>query len=144
MASLNKVLLIGNLGKDPEIRMAGSAKVANFSIAVTEKFKNREGMQQERTEWVNIVVWNRLAEIAEQYLKKGSPVYIEGKMQTRSWDDQSGQKRYTTEVVGNSFQMLGRREESNSGGYTPAPQAAPQQAPSQNFDAGMPEDDLPF
>lgn len=135
MASLNKVMLIGNLGRDPEIRAAGSGKVANFSIAVTERYTSN-GERQERTEWVNIVLWNRLAEIAEQYLRKGSPVYIEGRLQTRSWDDQNGQKRYTTEVVGNTMQMLGGRTESSNAynGYSANNNEIPQYE----------EDDLPF
>jgi len=132
MAALNKIMLIGNLGKDPEVRMAGSAKVVNFSIAVTEKFKSREGNQQEKTEWVNIVLWNKLADIADKYLKKGSPVYIEGKIQTRSWDDQSGSKRYTTEVVGNSLQMLGQKNSNQ------------QEQPTQQAAPPIQDDDLPF
>lgn len=110
MAALNKVMLIGNLGRDPEVRMTPSgSKVASFSIAVTERFKDRNGQQQEKTEWVNIVLWRRQAEIAEQYLRKGSQIFIEGKLQTQSWDDPNGQKRYKTEVVGSNFQMLGGR-----------------------------------
>jgi single-strand DNA-binding protein len=118
MAGLNKVMIIGNLGGDPEVRQAGDAKVANFNVAVTERFKDRQGQQQERTEWVTVVVWRALADIAQQYLRKGSPVFVEGKLQTRSWDDQNGQKRYKTEVVANNFQMLGgRRDDSNGGGF---------------------------
>lgn len=116
MAALNKVMLIGNLGRDPEVRMTpAGAKVASFSIAVTERFKDRNGQQQEKTEWVNIVLWRRQAEIAEQYLRKGSSIYIEGKLQTASWDDPNGQKRYKTEVVGSNFQMLGARGGAGGG-----------------------------
>jgi single-strand DNA-binding protein len=115
MASLNKVQIIGNLGKDPEVRQAGDSQVANFSVAVTDKFKGRDGNMQERTEWVNVVCWRKLAEIAQQFLKKGSQVYVEGRLQTRKWQDQSGADRYTTEVVADNFQMLGRRE--GGGGY---------------------------
>lgn len=108
MAALNKVICIGNLGKNPEVRMTPSgAKVASFSIAITEKFKDRNGQQKETTEWVNVVLWRRQAEIAEQYLKKGSSIYLEGKLQTQSWDDPQGNKRYKTEIVGSHFQMLG-------------------------------------
>ena len=142
MASLNKVMVIGNLGRDPEARMAGESKVVSFSIAVTERFKGRDGQSKETTEWVNIVVWNRLAEIAEQYLRKGSPVFVEGKLKTRSWEDQNGQKRYATEVVANSFQMLGRKGESNDGGSFGGQQQQ-QQAPAQGF-APEERDLLPF
>jgi len=117
MASLNKVMLIGNLGREPEIRMAGSTKVSNFSIAVTERFRDRDGNQQEKTEWVNIVCWGNLADISEKYLHKGSSIYIEGKLETRSWDDKSsGEKKFRTEVRVLNFQMLGGRnsEQSNN------------------------------
>ena len=120
MASLNKVMIIGNLGRDPEVRQAGDSPVANFSVAVTEKFRDRSGQQQERTEWVNVVCWRRLAEIARDYLRKGSPVYVEGKLQTRKWQDRDGKDRYTTEVVADTFQMLGGRRDDGSsqqGGY---------------------------
>jgi single-strand DNA-binding protein len=112
MASLNKCSFIGNLGKDPEVRMVGESKVANFSLAVTEKFKDRSGNQQEKTEWVNIVFWGRQAEICEQYLKKGSSVYVEGKLETRSWDDKTtGEKKYRAEIRGLMLQMLGGRSD---------------------------------
>ena len=111
MASVNKVILIGNLGKDPELRYTpGGSAVVNFPIATNERWKDKEGNPQERTEWHNIVLWGRLAEIANDYLRKGSPVYIEGRLQTRSWDDRDGNKRYTTEIVGTQMQMLGRTE----------------------------------
>ncbi len=158
MASLNKVMLIGNLGRDPEVRMTQSgAKVASFSIAITERYKDRNGAQQEKTEWVNIILWNRLGEIAEQYLRKGSPVYIEGKLQTSSWDDPSGVKKYKTEVVGNSMQMLGGKSggqggaPGEQGGYAQQGAGSFDSAPSFNQpstptfkDAPPPEDDLPF
>ena len=105
--SINKVLLIGNLGDDPELRFTASGtQVANFSLATSETWQDKNGERQERTEWHRIVLWRRLAEIAGQYLKKGSKVYIEGKLQTRSWDDQKGQKHYSTEVVANSMELL--------------------------------------
>ena len=105
---LNKVILIGNLGADPEVRYTpDGVPVANFNLATSESWNDRNtGDKQERTEWHRLVLWRKLAEIAGQYLKKGSKIYVEGKLQTRSWDDQSGQKRYTTEVVANSMEML--------------------------------------
>jgi len=113
MASLNKVLLIGNLGRDPEVRyMPNGEAVCNFSIATTDKWKDKNGQQQERTEWHNIVMYRRLAEIAGEYLKKGSQVYLEGRLQTRKWQDKaSGQDRYTTEVIADQMKMLGGRNE---------------------------------
>ncbi|MBT4502603.1 MAG: single-stranded DNA-binding protein [Gemmatimonadetes bacterium] len=110
--SVNKVILIGNLGADPEIRFTPSgAQVANVNLATSESWTDKSGEHQERAEWHRIVLWRKLAEIAGQYLKKGSRVYIEGKLQTRSWEDQKGQKRYMTEVVANNIEML-----SGSGG----------------------------
>ena len=139
--SLNKVTLIGNLGKDPELSYTASGiAVAKFSIATGEKWKDQDGNVQERTEWHNIVAWRKLAEICGQYLKKGSKVYLEGKLQTRSWDDKNtGVKRYTTEIVADDLIMLDGK--GNSAGDTSnnagsAPMAEP---------AGEPEkDDLPF
>lgn len=121
MGSLNKAMLIGNLGKDPEVRAIPSgAKVANFSIATTESYTDKNGQKVDKTEWHNIVMWRGLAEVAEKYLRKGSQVYIEGRLQTRSWDDQNGQKRYTTEIVADQMTMLGRpggaRAEGGEGG----------------------------
>ena len=126
MASVNKVILIGNLGKDPELRYTpGGAAVTNFSIATNERWKDKNGQPQERTEWHNIVLWGRLAEIANDYLKKGSAVYIEGRLQTRSWEDRDGNKRYTTEVVAQRVLFLGGRGEGDGpapggGGRAPA------------------------
>lgn len=120
MASLNKVMIIGNLGRDPEVRQAGDSPVANFSVAVTEKFRDRSGQQQERTEWVNVVAWGRLADVCRDYLRKGSSVYVEGKLQTRSWDDKNtGARRYATEVVAAVILMLDRkpRDDQQGGGY---------------------------
>jgi single-strand DNA-binding protein len=115
---VNKAILIGNLGADPETRYTPSGTaVANIRIATTESWKDRQsGEQQERTEWHRIVAFNRLAEIIGEYLKKGSQVYIEGKLQTRKWQDQSGNDRYTTEIVANDMQMLGGRGGGGSGG----------------------------
>ena len=110
---VNKVILIGNLGRDPEMKYTPSGTaIVNFSIATTEKW-TKDGQKNEKTEWHKIVAWRRLAEICGEYLKKGSQVYVEGKLQTRSWDDKEGNKKYTTEIVINQMQMLGSRGESN-------------------------------
>ncbi len=110
MAGLNKVMLIGNLGADPELRFtANGAAVANFRIACSRTYTDREGQRQEVTEWVTIVAWQRLAELCGQYLSKGRPVYVEGRLQTRQWEDREGNNRYTTEVVANDIQFLGGR-----------------------------------
>jgi single-strand DNA-binding protein len=116
--SLNRVQLIGNLGKDPEIKYTPQGTpVAKLAIATNERFKDKNGEWQDRTEWHNVVLWQRLAEIAGEYLKKGGKVYIEGRLQTRSWDDkQTGQKKYMTEVVANDMILLGGRGEGASGG----------------------------
>jgi len=115
--SLNKVLLIGNLGKDPELSYTASGvAVAKFSIATNERWKDQEGNVQERVEWHNIIAWRKLAEICGQYLKKGSKVYLEGKLQTRSWDDKNtGVKRYTTEVIADDLIMLDSKGTGDSG-----------------------------
>jgi len=114
VSSLNKVLLIGNLGKDPEIRMTqGGNKSANFSIATSESWTSKQtGQRETKTEWHNVVFWGNVAEVAEKYLKKGSKVYIEGKLQTRKWQDKSGTDRWTTEVLGSQLVMLDRKEAS--------------------------------
>ena len=113
---INKVILVGNLGQDPEVRyLPSGGAVTNISIATTESWKDKQtGQQQDRTEWHRIVFFNRLAEIAGEYLKKGSQVYLEGKLQTRKWQDQSGQDRYTTEIVANEMQMLGAASQTGS------------------------------
>lgn len=141
---VNKVILIGNLGGDPEVRFTpDGVAVANFSLATTESWKDRNGERQERTEWHRLVLWRQLAEIAKNYLRKGSKLYVEGKLQTRSWDDQSGQKRYTTEVVVNEMEMLDSREGGGGnvggGGSDPGPSQPPPYNPQ-----GGDDDDLPF
>ncbi len=115
--SVNKVILVGNLGKDPEVKYTPSGvPVAKFSIATNERFKDKAGEWQDRTEWHNIVAWQRLAEIIGEYVKKGSKVYIEGKLQTSSWEDkQSGEKKYRTEIVAQELVLLGGRGEGDSG-----------------------------
>ena len=112
--SLNKVTLIGRLGQDPEIREIGMSKVANFSVATDESYTDKSGNKVEKTEWHRIVMWNKPAETAERYLKKGSLVYIEGKLETRSWENDSGEKRYSTEIKSFSFQMLENRSEQKN------------------------------
>jgi single-strand DNA-binding protein len=114
----NKAFLIGNLGRDPEVRTTTSGQpVATFSLATNRRWKDREGNRRDETEWHNIVCWGRLAEIAGQYLTKGRQIFVEGRIQTRSWDDQqSGEKRYRTEIVADNFQMLGSRSDYDSSG----------------------------
>jgi len=128
---VNKVILIGNLGKDPEVKFTPSGTaIANFSIATTKRW-TKDGQKNEKTEWHKIVAWRRLAEICGEYLKKGSMVYIEGELQTRSWDDKEGNKRYTTEIVANQIQMLGGRSDRSEGTNPgdPAPNAPDEQIP---------------
>lgn len=158
MASVNKVILVGNLGRDPEVKfMPNGDAVCNFSIATTDSWKDKQGAKQERTEWHNIVMYRKLAEIAGEYLKKGRPVYIDGRLQTRKWQDKDGNDRYTTEIIADSMQMLGGRD---SGGnddrperngaadnptYSKPPAQTTQRAPAPaggSFDDF--EDDIPF
>jgi len=116
MASINKVILIGNLGRDPELRYTQSGQaVANFSLATTDRFSNREGDRQERTEWHRVTVWGKTAENCAQYLNKGRSVYVEGRLQTREWEDKEGQKRRTTEVIAQTVQFLGGRGQGAGG-----------------------------
>lgn len=141
MASVNKAILIGNLGSDPELRYTAAGQaVANFNIATTEKWRDKEGQMQESTEWHRIVLWARQAEIAKEYLKKGSPVYIEGRIQTRSYDDKDGNKRYITEIVGQRMQFLGSK--GGGGGGADSGQAPPPSGPPGDIDGE--DDDLPF
>ena len=149
---VNKVILVGNLGKDPEVRyMPNGNAVANITLATTESWKDKQsGEQQEKTEWHRIVMFRRLGEIAGEYLKKGSQVYIEGKLQTRKWQDNSGNDRYTTESVASEMQMLGGRGGGGSAGFS-SDSAPSQSAPSQSAPAptaaaagGEFDDDIPF
>ncbi len=142
MAGLNKAILIGNLGKDPEIRYTPSGMaVANFSLATTENW-TKDGQRESRTEWHRIVAFGRLAEICGEYLSKGKQIYVEGKIQTREWEDKDGNKRYTTEIVANQMQMLGTRDMSD------APKSST--SPSKKSDIPEPpypdtqDDDIPF
>jgi single-strand DNA-binding protein len=178
--SLNKVMLIGNVGRDPEVRYLdgnnpnqGATKVAQFTLATTERYRDRNGELRENTEWHNIVAWRNSADVAEKFIRKGTQVYIEGKLRTRSWTDQTGNKRFTTEVAVDNLQLLGKRNDNPSAAPTasagPATagtayqpqqpvyqqpqqpvyqQPAPQQsAPQEPMDISLgenPTDDLPF
>ena len=180
--SLNKVMLIGNVGKDPEVRYldgnnnpnSGSTKVATFTLATTERYRDRNGELRENTEWHNIVAWRNSADVAEKYIRKGTQLYIEGKLRTRSWTDQTGNKRYTTEITVDNLQLLGRKSDNPGAqdggqgygqpalrqaqgpvgniaqqpGYQQQPVQQPQQQtpvnPIEVAAADMPQDDLPF
>ena len=138
---INKVILVGNVGKDPEVRHLDSGvAVTTFSLATSETYKNKEGQKVTNTEWHNVVLWRGLAEVAEKYVKKGNPLYIEGKIRTRSWDDKDGNKRYTTEIIADVMQMLGSKQSSED-----AAASAPENSSAVDIDK-MPaeEDDLPF
>ena len=145
MSGVNKVILIGNLGAAPELRYTASGQaVANLRLATTERWVNKSGERTENTEWHRVVAWGKLAETCGQYLQKGKQVYIEGKIRTRQWQDQSGQKRYTTEIVANNLVMLGRageRTEFSDDAVTVPPDDHAGDGP--DFDTGS-DDDLPF
>lgn len=145
--SVNKVILVASVGKDPEVRMVGEAKVATFSVATNEKYKDsKTGEWKENTEWHNIVCWRNTAELAEKYIKKGMQLYIEGKLRTRSWDDKDGNKRYVTEIIADVLQFLEKKQDSQSApapAPAPAPQARPKSTPLPTEDDD-PSDDLPF
>ncbi|MBL8521591.1 MAG: single-stranded DNA-binding protein [Betaproteobacteria bacterium] len=155
MASLNKVLLIGNLGRDPETRyMPDGGAITNVSIATTSQWKDKSGEKQEATEWHRVAFFGRLAEIAGEYLKKGSQVYVEGRIRTRKWTDKDGQEKYSTEIVADEMKMLGSRQGMGgddsrggdysraSGGSTPSGKPAPAKAAPAKFDDM--DDDIPF
>ncbi len=132
--SLNKAMLIGNVGRDPEVRYLegnNGAKVATFTLATTERYRDRNGEVRENTEWHNIVAWRNNADVAERFVRKGTQLYIEGRIRTRSWDDQTGNKRYTTEIIADTLQLLGKKSDNpaSQGGYQQ--QAQPQQNYSQ-------------
>jgi single-strand DNA-binding protein len=149
--SVNKAILVGNVGKDPEVKLlpSGSA-VANFTLATSERFKDKTGEFQERTEWHNLVAYQRLAEIVRDYVKKGSKLYVEGRIQTRSWDDQtSGQKRYRTEIVVSDLVLLsGRGEGESGGGYSRSSSSYDQRQPAAADElvqsTEITDDDIPF
>ncbi len=146
MRGVNKVILVGNLGRDPEVRyIKDGTAVANLRLATSETWNDQNGQRQERTEWHRVVAWGKLAEIAKEYMSKGRQIYVEGKLQTRSWDDREGNKRYTTEVKADQIVMLGTR--GDSAGSRDAPASPPEQAgapelPAATFEAT--EDDVPF
>ena len=143
-SGINKVILVGNLGQDPEVKYtAGGAAVTTLSLATSESWKDKDtGSDQERTEWHRVVLWRRLAEIAGEYLKKGSKVYIEGQLQTRKWE-QDGQTRYTTEVIGRDMQFLDSR--GNSSANNSSYEETNQDMGSQSMpDSGITDDDIPF
>jgi single-strand DNA-binding protein len=154
--SVNKVILLGNLGKDPEVKYTPSGTpVAKLALATNERYKDKDGQWQDRTEWHNIVLWQRLAEIAGEYLKKGSKLYVEGRLQTRSWDDkQTNQKRYMTEVVASDIVLLGGRGEGagESGGFARGASAGgnnfdqrvPEQEPASATSSPISDEDIPF
>lgn len=147
MAGVNKVILLGNLGRDPEVRhLENGRAVANFSIATSESYKNKQGEKVTNTEWHNVVLWTPLAEIAEKYLKKGNQVYIEGKLTSRSYEDKEGVTKYITEVVGRDMTLLGGpRQEGSEQSTTPQAQAAPATpAMETKADDSSEVDDLPF
>jgi single-strand DNA-binding protein len=146
MAGINKVILVGNLGKDPEIRaIDGGRKVANFTLATTETYKNKNGEKVDQTEWHNVVFWGPIAEVIERFLKKGSQIYVEGKIRTRSYDDKDGNKRYITEILGEQMTMLGKASGGSSENApvmsAPAMSSAP--VTSSNTMSAA-DDDLPF
>ena len=169
--SLNKVMLIGNVGKDPEVRYldgnnpnSGSTKVAQFTLATTERYRDRNGELRENTEWHNIVAWRNSADVAEKFIRKGTQVFIEGKLRTRSWTDQTGNKRFTTEITVDNLQLLGKKSDNPGaqpaqGGYQqpaqpsyqqpaqPAYQPPVQPVQQEPMDISLadnPTDDLPF
>lgn len=160
MASVNKVILVGNLGKDPEVRLTpGGDSIANITLATTESWKDKSGVKQEKTEWHRVSFFGRQAEVVGEYLRKGSQIYVEGRIQTRKWQDKEGQDRYTTEIVADRMQMLGGK--SSGGGFevveeqqqsAPARSSAPARpapapsnpAPSQGRNFDNFDDDIPF
>jgi single-strand DNA-binding protein len=147
MRGVNKVILIGHLGKDPEVQtFEGGNMKCKFTLATTETFKDKSGQKQEQTEWHNIVMWGSLADIASKFLRKGTPVYLEGKIKSRSWDDaQSGQKKYITEIVADNMNMLGGKESGSSSNGNNFASNSSQSAPSESFSGvDSPADNLPF
>ncbi len=149
MGNLNKVLLIGYLGQDPEKRVTQNGNsVTTVNLATTERFTDKQGNRQDRTEWHRIVFWNKQAELIEQYCRKGSQIYIEGRLQTRDWQDQSGNKRYTTEIVASSMQFLDKSGASSNNSQDQPPIASYDNAPpaynNDNDNSNFIEDDIPF
>jgi len=150
MAGINKVILVGNLGKDPEVRaISTDRKVANFSLATTESYKNKSGERVDQTEWHNVVFYGPIADVIERYLRKGSQIYVEGKIRTRSYDDKDGVKKYITEIIGDTMTMLGTKGASDASGSSAGSSSSSSAAPAMES-AGSFEpqtsgaDDLPF
>lgn len=143
MSGVNKVILLGNLGRDPEIRnLESGARVASFSLATNRTYKSQEGKKVDETEWHNVVLWGNLADLAEKFLAKGRQVYIEGRIRTRQWEDKEGQKRYTTEIVGENMTFVGGgRDQRDDAPPPPSDDDAPDTQPGNNQQEG---DDLPF
>ena len=145
MASVNKVILVGNLGKDPEIRhMPNGDPVANITIATSSKYKNKTGDMVEETEWHRITFFGKLAEIVSQYLKKGRPVYVEGRLKTRKYTDKDGVEKYATDIIANEMQMLGDRPQGDAPSEAPRQAPAPRTAPKSNSGFDDMDDDIPF
>ncbi|MEI6093008.1 MAG: single-stranded DNA-binding protein [bacterium] len=149
MAGVNKVIIVGRLGKDPEVRYTTNGQaVANFSVATSENWTDKtSGQKQEKTEWHRIVVWGRLAELCRDYLKKGRQVYVDGRLQTRSWDDRDGTKKYTTEIIASTIQFLGASADKAEGTHDGVDTVQPESSVP-NFDSGMSapinDDEIPF
>jgi|SRR5688572_3120111 len=147
MSGINKVILVGNLGKDPEVRhLEGGAVVAKFPLATSETYKTKDGQRVDQTEWHNIVMWRGLAESAEKYLRKGSLVYIEGKIRTRSWDDKDGNKRFATEIVADTMTMLSSKKAEDSHPHSTSTEnkaSTSEETPSVDLGTSS-GDDLPF
>lgn len=142
MSGINKVILIGRLGADPEIKTVGSGQqVARLSVATSENWTDKEGQKQERTEWHRIVVWGKLAELCGRYLSKGRQVYVEGRLQTRSWEDQQGAKKYTTEIVANTVQFLSANQPSQGSSQSSDNFANQEFGPEPSFDSS---EEIPF
>lgn len=147
MSSINKAIIIGNLGADPDIRYTQSnTAVANLSVATSERYKDKSGEWKERTEWHRVVAWDRKAEIAQEYMHKGSKVYVEGPIQTRSWEDKDGQKRYSTEIKAMVIRMLDSRANSSNAAAEPSGSKYSEQVPANDISADNADidDDLPF
>lgn len=148
--SVNKAILVGNVGADPEVRyLEGGNVVAKFPLATTDYFKTRSGENSTNTEWHNIVAWRHLAELAEKFIRKGRQLYIEGRISTRSWEDKDGNKRYTTEIVASSIQLLGKKQDEEEVSQTSSQPAQPSTASSpsidpEDIDVQSEGDDLPF
>lgn len=144
--SVNKAILVGNVGNDPEVRyLDGGMSVARFSLATTENYKNKSGEKVSQTEWHNIVAWRHLAELSEKYISKGRQLFIEGRITNRSWEDKEGNKRYTTEIVATTIQLLGRKDEENSPSGKSVPQTNQAKVDEPEIaEKEAPDDDLPF